>query len=93
MRDAAGYGGRRVSKPKARPKQRRTTSWDRMFDDSHGAEARRKARIKLGPASAKDIESISKAIRATNLTRVDESGVAHGEAAEALREDRAWSEV
>lgn len=82
-----------MSKPKAKPKQRRTTSWDRIFNDSHGAEARKKAMVKLGPASVKDIESVSKAIRATNLTSVDESGVAHGEAVEALREDRTWSEV
>lgn len=80
-----------MSNPKHKAKQRRTTSWDRMYDDSHGAEARRKARVRLGPASVKDIESISKAIRATNLTLVDESGVVRGEAAEAMREARQWS--
>lgn len=91
-----------MSKPKRisgwNRKQQRTTSWERKcdgfrFERSEGAEARRKARVKLGPASVQDIESISLSIRRTNMTRVDESGVVRGEAAEAMREARQWSEV
>jgi hypothetical protein len=76
--------------PKPKPKQRRTTSWERKCD---GSAARSSAMCKLRPVSVKDIESISRAIRAASLTRIDDYGVVRGEAADSVREDRQWSEL
>ena len=84
--NAAGYAGRTVTKPK----QRRTTSWERKCD---GSVARSVAMVKLGPVSAKDIESISRTIRTTSLTRIDDFGMVRGEAADSVSEDRQWSEL
>jgi hypothetical protein len=76
--------------PKPKPKQRRTTSWERKCD---GSSARSAAMGKLGPVSVKDIESISRAIRSASMTRIDDCGVVRGEAADSVREDRQWSEL
>ncbi len=76
--------------PNPKPKQRRTTSWERKCD---GSAARSAAIGKLGPVSVKDIESISRAIRAASLTRIDDCGVMRGEAADSVREARQWSEL
>ena len=84
--DAACHAGRTVTKPK----QRRTTSWERKCD---GSAARSVAMGKLGPVSVKDIESISRTIRTTSLTRIDDFGMVRGEAADSVREYRQWSEV
>jgi len=79
-------------------KQHRSTSWERKCDGyryerTQGAEARRLAREKLGPVTVMDIESISRAIKRTSLTRIGDDGVMRGEAVDAMAEDRMWSEV
>ena len=84
--DAACYAGRTVTKPK----HSRTTSWERKCD---GSVARSVAMVKLGPVSIKDIESISRTIRTTSLTRIDDCGMVRGEAADSVSEDRQWSEL
>ncbi len=76
----------------------RTTSWERKCDgtkwsSSDGAMARERAKCIMVRVSVRDVESISREIRRTSMTTVDEQGVIRGEVAGAIIEDRRWSEV
>lgn len=80
-----------------RYKQRRVTGWERKCDGTKWArsdlERARERAKRLGPTSQQDIDSISRMIRRTSLTTVDDHGVIRGEVALAIVEDRRWSEV
>ena len=74
------------------------TGWERKCDGfryerREGESARRLARVRLGPVNERDIESISRSIRRTSLTRIGDDGVMRGEAVDAMAEDRTWSEL